>query len=161
MSSTRGVSLPTIINRAKKNGFYLGKPKKTSHDREVLTNYAGELIQHDSSHHLFSPLAGCKWYLITSLDDYSRYILYAKFVMKESSWSHIVALQSVFLKWGLPFRYYVDSHAIFRFVQSRDSIWRKHNKLTDEAAPQWKQVLDSLGVKVTYALSPQVKGKIE
>ena len=33
------VSLPTIIDRAKKHGFYLKKPQKTAHDREVLTHY--------------------------------------------------------------------------------------------------------------------------
>jgi transposase len=71
------VSLPTIIDRAKKHGFYLKKPKKTHvHDRQVLTNYVGELIQHDTSYHLWSPYAQEKWYLITSLDDFSRYILY-------------------------------------------------------------------------------------
>lgn len=155
------VSLPTIIQRAKRDGFYLKKAKRTVHDREVLTNYAGELIQHDSSYHLWSPPAGEKWHLITSLDDYSRYILYAKLLKKETSWAHIMALQSVILKWGLPFSYYVDCHSIFRFVQGRDSFWRRHHKLTDEATPQWKQVLDDLGVKVTYALSPQAKGKIE
>ena len=46
-------------------------------------------------------------------------------------------------------------------VQSRDSFWRNHYQLTDEANPQWKQVLDDCRVKVTYALSPQAKGKIE
>ena len=52
------VSLPTIINRAKKEGFYKPRQKnRKSHDREVLTNYLGELIQHDSSHHKFSPYA--------------------------------------------------------------------------------------------------------
>jgi hypothetical protein len=65
------------------------------------------------------------------------------------------------LKYGFPLAYYVDSHSIFRFVQGRDSFWRNHYKLTDEANPQWKQVLDDCGVKVTYALSPQAKGKIE
>lgn len=50
------ISVPTIIDRAKKNDFYVKKnSKKTVHDREVLTNYTGELIQHDSSHHLWSP----------------------------------------------------------------------------------------------------------
>lgn len=57
------VSLPTIIDRAKKHGFYLKKPKRTIHDREVLTNYTGELIQHDSSYHLWAPAAQEKWYL--------------------------------------------------------------------------------------------------
>ena len=156
------VSLPTIIDRAKKNDFYLPKKqKKTSHDREVLTHYIGELIQHDSSYHLWSPAAQEKWHLITSLDDFSRYILYAALIKKETSWAHISALQSVILKYGCPFTYYVDSHSIFRFVQGRDSLWRNHYKLTDEASPQWKQVLDDCQVKVTYALSPQAKGKIE
>jgi transposase len=66
------VSLNTIIDRAKDHGFYLKKPRRTIHDREVLTRYAGELIQHDSSYHLWAPAAKEKWYLITSLDDYSR-----------------------------------------------------------------------------------------
>jgi hypothetical protein len=155
------VSLTTIIRRAKKHGFYLKKLKKTAHDREVLTHYAGELIQHDSSYHLWAPAAQEKWYLITSLDDYSRFILYATLVKNETSWAHILALQSVILRYGLPYSYYVDSHSIFRFVQGRDSIWRKHHLLTDEATPQWKQVLEDCNVKVTYALSPQAKGKIE
>jgi hypothetical protein len=155
------VSLSTIIDRAKKHGFYLKKPKRTSHDREVLTRYVGELIQHDSSFHLWAPAAQEKWYLITSLDDHSRFILYAALVKKETSWTHIQALQSVILRYGLPYCYYVDSHSIFRFVQGRDSLWRKHYLLTDEATPQWKQVLEDCHVKVTYALSPQAKGKME
>ena len=155
------VSLTTIIRRAKKHGFYLKKPKKTAHDREVLTHYTGELIQHDSSYHLWAPAAQEKWYLITSLDDYSRFILYAALVKNETSWAHILALQTVIFQYGLPYSYYVDSHSIFRFVQGRDSIWRKHHLLTDEATPQWKQVLEDCNVKVTYALSPQAKGKIE
>ncbi len=155
------VSLNTIINRAKTHGFYLKKPKKKPHDREVLTHYAGELIQHDSSHHLWAPAAQEKWYLITSLDDYSRFILYAALVRTETSWTHILALQTVILRYGFPYSYYVDSHSIFRFVQGRDSLWRKHYLLTDEASPQWKQVLEDCNVKVTYALSPQAKGKME
>ena len=155
------VSLPTIIDRAKRNNFYFLRPKRKAHDREVITNYPGELIQHDSSHHQFAPYAARKWYLITSIDDYSRLILYAVLVERETTWEHILALEAVLLKYGFPLAYYVDSHSIFRFVQGRDSYWRNHYKLTDEANPQWKQVLDDCGVKVTYALSPQAKGKIE
>lgn len=158
----QNVSLPTIINRAKKHGFYLKKkPKKSIHDREVITNYTGELVQHDSSHHLFSPLARIKWYLITSIDDFSRFLLYAMLLIKETSWAHIMALQTVFLKYGLPYSYYVDSHRIFRFVQGRDSIWRNHYLLTDDVDTQWKQVMNDCDVKVISALSPQAKGKVE
>ncbi len=122
------VSLPTIIDRAKKNGFYLRKPQRKAHDREVLTHYIGQIIQHDSSHHLWAPDANEKWYLITSIDDFSRFILYAKLLRKETTWTHILALQTVVLKYGIPLSYYVDCHSIFRFVQGRDSLWRTHHK---------------------------------
>ena len=51
------VSLPTIIDRTKRNNFYFLKPKRKAHEKEVLTDYPGKLIQHDSSHHLFAPYA--------------------------------------------------------------------------------------------------------
>lgn len=155
------VSVPTIIDRAKKHGFYLKKSPHPMHAREVLTQYAGELIQHDSSFHLWAPAAQERWCLITSLDDYSRFILYARLLKKESTWAHIQAFQTVALAQGLPFSYYVDSHSIFRFVKGRDEVHYHHHLRTDDVDPQWKQVLETCGVKVTYALSPQAKGKIE
>jgi len=99
--------------------------------------------------------------LITSLDDFSRFILYAILVAKETSWEHILALEYVLCNYGVPLCYYVDSHSVFRFVQGRDSYWRNHYRLTDQVNPQWKQVLDDCKIKVSYALSPQAKGKIE
>lgn len=156
------VSLSTIINRAKREGFYKAKKQeRKAHDREVSTQYIGQLIQHDSSYHKFSPYADKRWCLITSLDDYSRMLLYAKLVEKELCWHHILALEYVFLTYGIAFRYYVDSHSIFRFVQGRDSMYRKHYLVTDEVDTQWKMVLDECKVNLTYALSPQAKGKIE
>lgn len=155
------VSLPTIIATAKKHGFHIPKKERKPHDREVSTHYAGELLQHDASYHLFAPYAGKKWHLITTLDDFSRMILFAHLVKTESSWTHILAFQHVCLTWGVPFCYYVDNHSIFRFVQGRDSMSRKHVLATDDVETQWKQVLQDLRVRVTYALSPQAKGKIE
>ena len=51
--------------------------------------------------------------------------------------------------------------AVFRFIQNRDSNWRKQVLQTDEVDPQWRQVMRLLGIDVTFALSPQAKGKIE
>ena len=82
------------------------------------------MIQHDSSHHLFAPYTGSKWYLITSLDDYSRLILYAVLVERETTWTNIIALKIVILRHGIPYSYYVDSYSVYRFVQGRDSNWR-------------------------------------
>jgi hypothetical protein len=156
------VSLQTIINKAKLHGFYIERSKQhKAHDREVITNNVGELTQHDASLHRFSPWVNEKWSLITSLDDHSRFMFYAKLVERESTWAHIEDLQTVFLKHGLPLNMYVDSHSIFRFVQGRDSIWRDHRKVTDEVDTQWLQVIKDCNVNVIYALSAQAKGKIE
>jgi len=155
------VSVPTIIKRAKALGCYKGKPPKKIHDREVLTTAAGALIQHDASHHLWSPYAQEKWILISSLDDFSRKLLYADFFRAETTWAHIQAAEALICRYGLPLRYYVDSLRVFRFVQNRDSVWKKLNLKTDDADPEWKQLLKSLGVDIIYALSPQAKGKIE
>jgi len=155
------VSTTTITKRAKAYGCYRPRKKKAVHDREVLTAAIGDLIQHDASLHKWSPYAAEKWTLITSLDDYSRMLLYADFVEEENTWTHIQAAQSVMQTFGLPLRYYVDNLRVFRFVQHRDSVWRTHHLGTDEVDPQWKQVLQQLKVGVVYALSPQAKGKVE
>ena len=155
------VSPTTITKRAKALGCYRPRKKKAAHDREVLTASIGDLIQHDASLHKWSPYAAEKWTLITSIDDYSRMLLYADFVPEENSWAHIQAAQYVLQNFGLPFRYYVDNLRVFRFVQKRDSFWRHHHVLTDEVDPQWRQVLREFKVEVIYALSPQAKGKVE
>jgi hypothetical protein len=155
------VSSPTIIARAKSLGCYQPHPRKKAHDREVITTAIGALIQHDASHHRWSPYAKERWVLITSLDDFSRKLLYAELLEQETTWAHIQASQALMGAYGIPLRYYVDSLRVFRFVQRRDSVWRKHILQTDEADPQWRQVMRILGVDVTYALSPQAKGKVE
>jgi ribosomal protein S17 len=155
------VSTTTVIKRAKVLKCYKPKKKGKAHDREVLTASIGDLIQHDASLHKWSPYAEEKWTLITSIDDYSRMLLYADFVPEENSWTHIQAAQSVLQTFGLPFRYYVDNLRVFRFIQKRDSFWRTHHLGTDEVDPQWRQVLRQFKVEVIYALSPQAKGKVE
>jgi transposase len=155
------VSLPTIIKRAKEMECYRPRRKGKIHEREVVTTAIGALIQHDASTHLWSPFAKEKWTLITSIDDYSRKLVYADFVTQETSWAHIQAAQAVLQAYGLPLSYYVDNLRVFRFVQKRDSVWRKHVLQTDDIDPQWRQVMRLLRVNVTYALSPQAKGKVE
>ena len=155
------VSIPTIISRAKTLGCYQGKRPKAVHDREVLTTAIGALIQHDASHHNWSPYVAEKWGLITSLDDFSRKLLFADFITSETTWTHIEATKQVMMTYGFPLRYYVDQLRVFRFIQNRDSIWRKHILQTDDVDPQWKQMMRVAGTDVIYALSPQAKGKIE
>ncbi|MCD6401083.1 MAG: hypothetical protein J7L73_04055 [Anaerolineales bacterium] len=155
------VSVTTIIKRAKQMDCYKPRKKRKTHDREVVTASIGALIQHDSSLHQWSPFANKKWYLVTSIDDYSRKLLFADFFLKETTWTHIQAVQTLIQSYGLPLRYYVDSLRVFRFVQGRDSFWRKHVLETDDVDTQWRKMMRLLGIDVVHALSPQAKGKIE
>jgi transposase len=157
------VSVPTIINRAKSLGCFIPRTERAKHERIVSTDFVGELVQHDSSHHRFSPFMDDKLYLITSLDDHSRLMLFADLFEEETTWHHIEALRHVFTMYGVPLKYYADQHSIFRYVKDRDAK-RPHTdyvKFTDDVDPQWKAALKRCGSDVIYALSPQAKGKIE
>ena len=167
------LAMQTVINYAKKWGFYLERPKHTQrHTREVVTDYIGMLLQHDASIHQWSPYAVSpdgtpkKWTLITTLDDHSRTLLYADLFEHESAWAHILALESVVMTYGVGLQYYSDNHGIFRYVAHRDRNGysaANYQRVfgTDDVTPQWKQCVEAAGMKVTYALSPQAKGKIE
>lgn len=160
-SQSIAVSVSTIIDRAKKLGCHKPRRRRRVHDREVLTASVAALVQHDACSHMWSPFAQEKWVLITSIDDYSRKLLFADFFPSETTWAHIQATQAVIEQYGLPVRYYVDSLRVFRFVQGRDSFWRKHVLETDDVDTQWRRMMRLLGVDVSYALSPQAKGKVE
>jgi hypothetical protein len=155
------VSVPTIIQRAKQLDCYKPQRKHKVHTREVVTTAIGALIQHDASIHLWSPYASEKWTLITSIDDYSRMLLFADLVSQETSWAHIQAAQTLMQTFGIPLRFYVDNLRVFRFVQNRDQVWKKHILETDDVITQWRQMMAILKVDVSYALSPQAKGKVE
>ena len=106
-------------------------------------------------------MVGLNGLSLPTLDDYSRFMLYAQLVAKESSWSHIQALQSVVVKYGTPLAFYTDCHSIFRYVKGRDQRHMSFEKFTDDVDPQWKMVIKDCQIKPVYALSPQAKGKIE
>ena len=163
------LSAQTVINYARKWNYYIERPKKKArHTREVLTTHVGMLLQHDASLHQWSPYIKdkrgrpVKWSLITTIDDHSRKILYAELFERESAWAHIQALESVVVNYGVGIRYYADNHSIFRYVARRDQQAHLNRILgTDDVAPQWKQCVEAVGMKVQYAMSPEAKGKIE
>ena len=119
------------------------------------------LLQHDSSSHRWSPYALRPWTLITTLDDHSRYLLYADLVNIETTWAHIQALEHVVLKYGFGLSYYVDSHSIFRYICHMRSFWRCERLGTDQVPTQWRRVIEKCHMQVIYDLSPRAKGKVE
>jgi len=155
------VSAQTVRRRAREWGFATPKPPPRRHDRIVLTTAPGMLLQHDASRHLWTPYTTEHWSLITTLDDFSRKLLYAELEERETAWAHISAAESIMLTYGAGLAYYVDSLRTFRFVSHRESLWYRLVHSTDEVMTQWKRVIEVCGMKVWYATSPQAKGKIE
>ncbi len=117
------ISPATVARIAHKHGYDLkSKPtKKDLHTRKVLTQRIGDLLQHDSSVHKFAPLSGRKWYLIATIDDYSRLILYARLFESDTTWNHMLAVKHVALSYGKGCTYYTDNHSIFKYIRGRDS----------------------------------------
>lgn len=156
------VSVPTIINRAKEHDCYIEeKQQETVHDETIKTDCVGELLQHDTSVHKWNPFINETWYAITTIDDYSRAILHGDLFRAESSYKHMLDVKKVALNYGLPQKYYVDNHSIFRMVQHKNAVHRTHHKTTDDVDTQWGQILADLGIQVSYAGSAQAKGKVE
>lgn len=155
------ISAQTIRNRAKAWGYYFHKRKKDKKvPRQVVTEAVGILLQHDSSHHKWSPYADRQWSLITTIEDHSRYLMYANLVETESTWAHIQAAKAVILKYGIGHFYYVDRHSIFRYKRTRDSPWHIR-RAQEEALTKWRTVIEKCNMRVIYALSPEAKGKVE
>lgn len=158
----QSLSAQTVRNRAKAWGYYQERPApKAKHTRVVLTSATGLLLQHDASHHLWSPLAERKWCLITTIDDYSRMLLFAGFFEEETAWSHIQALKQVVLTYGIGSNYYTDNHSIFRYAQRLESRWQTPKVSTKDIKTQWQRAVSECGIDTIWALSPEAKGKIE
>jgi transposase len=156
------VSTQTVRNRAHSLGYHLPKrSSKTKHTRVVLTTATGLLLQHDASHHLWSPFAEKKWCLITTLDDYSRMLVYADFWPEETTWGHIMALKSVVETYGVGSNYYTDNHSIFRFIERQETYWRTPKRTASDIKTQWERTVKECGMGTIYAMSPEAKGKIE
>lgn len=148
---------------ALRHGYYHALPEEKS---KVYTRFEtsgpGALFQHDSSHHLWIPLLGQRQSMILTEDDYSRKVLGAIILEKETSAFHLSMTRQVIETYGLPFAYYVDNHSIFRFVE-RQGRHYKYIVGESEAEVQFKRALNSIGVGLIYTGESKgaAKGKVE
>ena len=128
--------------------------------REVETSKIGRLFQHDTCIHQWSPFMDY-FYLILTVDDHSRRIVFAKFFEEETSMNHILSVRDTALTFGLPLAYYTDRHSIFTYNAMNGPIRRNYQTIVEDPEVQWKRVMNILGVQGICANSPQAKGKVE
>lgn len=157
----RSFSRNSIRRFALRHAYYHQDPKEKKKVRiRFETPGPGFLFQHDTSHHIWLPLTNSFNDLILTKDDHSRKVIGRKLVERETSFDHLSVARKTVEDYGLPLAYYVDEHSIFRFVKHK-GIHVTYTVGKDEAKIQFKRALESLGIGVIYAHSPEAKGKIE
>jgi len=153
----------TLRLYAIRNGYYhcLSSEKGKVYTR-FESSGPGALFQHDSSYHLWIPRAKEKQYVILTKDDYSRRVVGARVVLKETTFEHLETVRETITTYGIPLAYYLDNHSIFRFVLHR-GVHVRYKLREDEGEIQFKRVLSSLGIGVIYTRKrqAQAKGKVE
>lgn len=122
----------------------------------------GLMFQHDSSIHRWIPAIPKNLCLIGTIDDHSRMLVGVSLFENESAWNHILHIKKISLKYGIPVQYYVDNHSIFKYIASRDSVWKKTKK-GDKGITQVQKLLERLNTNFRYApiRNGSAKGKIE
>lgn len=148
---------------ALRSGYYHALPdEKGKVYTRFETSGPGALFQHDSSYHLWLPERRQKQYLILTKDDYSRKVVGARIVDTETSFEHLKTVRQTITTYGLPLAYYLDNHAIFRFVLHR-GVHVRYRVREDEGEIQFRRALQSLGVGILYTgkRQAQAKGKVE
>jgi len=148
---------------ALKNGYYhaLSEEKGKVYTR-FETSGPGALFQHDSSYHLWLPRTEEKHYLILTKDDYSRRVVGARIVQRETTFEHLQTVRETVTTYGVPLAYYLDNHSIFRFVLHQ-GVHVRYKLREDEGEIQFRKALSSLSIGMIYTgkRQAQAKGKVE
>lgn len=120
--------------------------KKRPHRRKRERRAAlGELVQFDGSPHDWFEERGPACVLLHAIDDASSRT-FLRFVPSENSADVLAALRLYCERYGIPRALYVD----------RGSVFYAENKLTDVG-----RAMQTLGVEMIFANSPQAKGRVE
>ena len=125
----------------------LSAPSNAAKDRRKFeASYPNEIWQCDVLHgpKVKTENGQKKSYLFAILDDHSRLITHASFVLDEKLESLKECLRQAILKRGIPQRFYVDNGACYR-------------------ATNLEQILAQLGVALTHSkpYEPEGRGKVE
>lgn len=148
---------------ALRSGYYHALPdEKGKVYTRFETSGPGALFQHDSSYHLWVPRTKEKHYLILTKDDYSRRVVGARIVPKETTFEHLQTVRETITTYGIPLAYYLDNHSIFRFVLHQ-GVHVRYKLREDEGEIQFKRALSGLGIGMIYTgkRQAQAKGKVE
>lgn len=119
----------------------------------------GELVQMDTSIHRWlrnrSAMA-----LVSAIDDASSHVFSARLFERDTTLGNMHVMREIFTRYGLPIGFYVDRSPIFKVTRTGEGrVVRKRFQRATET--QVQRALEELGVELSFAYSPQAKGRIE
>ena len=152
------ISRETLRGWFKKKDIPYDTRKKRPHRnwRERKRHY-GEMQQVDGSHHDWFEGRGQECVLIAYIDDANSRV-YAEFHEYEGTLPFMTSFKNYAKKYGLPQNIYIDRHTTYKSPK-KPSIEDELNNREPES--QVQRALSELAVDVTFAYSPQAKGRIE
>jgi len=155
LESKKGICLSkeTVRRMMIRAGVWEAKTKKKSetHPARPRRMSRGELVQIDGSKHAWLEERGPKATLLVFVDDATSAVLAAEFVEQESFFTYGALCKSYFRAMGTPVAFYSDKFSVFR-------VNAGNNK---DAITQFSRALNTLGIELICANSPQAKGRVE
>lgn len=142
------ISVTTLWKWLTEKGLLKKRKKQRVHRKcRERKEHFGQMVQIDGSHHRWLGKDGRKFVLMGFIDDatskiYGRFYDYEGTIPILDSFKKYVELN------GLPHSVYVDRHSTYKAFSER-------------SLSEFEKVMESLGVIVIHARSPQAKGRVE
>ncbi len=141
-----------------KEGIWQKKRRRKKHRAwRERKEHIGELVQMDGSHHDWFEGRGEETVLMVMVDDASSRT-YARFGNSETTRAAMETFHRYTDRYGLPQSLYVDRDSIYRC--ERQPTVEEQLKQTGPLT-QFGRAMNTLGVRIVPAYSPQAKGRVE
>lgn len=155
---------PTTVRRTlMEKQLYQPKPQKRRPRKRFEKETFGELVQMDTSEHLWLPKLGKQTCMIALQDDHSRDLLKARLVERDTTWNNMLMIRAVIENYGLFGTLYVDNNSMFKLIRSGWSRHFEYKVDLERVQTQIHRCMLELGIGMihTRPFEPQGKGKLE
>lgn len=122
------------------------------HQPRYRRDCRGELIQIDGSLHHWFEDRGPPTTLLVFIDDATSELMHLEMVESENTFAYMEATRAYIERHGKPLAFYSDKHSVFR----NNTASAKGDGMT-----HFGRALDTLGIEIICAHSPQAKGRVE
>lgn len=157
------ISPSTIRSILIESGKYHPQRKKRRARKRFERKSFGELVQMDTSEHLWLPALGKRTFLVAMEDDYSRELLTARIFTSDTTWNNLCVIREAVERYGVFQILYTDNDSMFKFIRRGFSMHFEYRSDLEKIQTQINRALLELGILLIHhePFQPQCKGKIE